>query len=103
MALNTISRRAFLRFSGSVVAALCACTKKNKKLPFPIIVQNDAQNGHLLFNHNFKNNDPTMHIPTLIVGGGIAGLSAAYTLRGKQFTLCELSNNLGGEFERRFL
>jgi len=33
---------------------------------------------------------------TLIVGGGIAGLSAAWQLKGQDFLLCELSDRLGG-------
>lgn len=63
---------------------------------FDVTVFTDIHTGHLLFESQNYPVGATQKTETLIVGGGIAGLSAAYHLKGKDFLLCELSDNLGG-------
>lgn len=63
---------------------------------FQITVHTDIHTGHLIFkSQNFPKVE-SQSINTLIVGGGIAGLSAANRLKDDDFLLCELSDNLGG-------
>ncbi len=52
--------------------------------------------GHLVFEGNSYDQGKETKLETLIVGGGIAGLSAACTLGNQDFILCELSDQLGG-------
>lgn len=63
---------------------------------FPIHVRSDHGVGHLLMESTswpMVSGDET---ETIIVGGGLAGLSAAYSLKDKKFKLYELSDRLGG-------
>lgn len=52
--------------------------------------------GHLILNSAAFPAGNTFSTDYLIVGGGIAGLSAACQLRDRDFILCELSTQLGG-------
>lgn len=63
---------------------------------YAINVQNDANVGHLIYESKGFRNGKTIETETLIVGGGIAGLSAACQLKNSNFLLCELSDRLGG-------
>lgn len=74
---------------------------------FDIEFKNDMAVGHMaLLSHPASSADGpaggqfpiTKKVQTeyMIVGGGIAGMSAAYKLRDKDFLLYELSNTLGG-------
>ena len=63
---------------------------------FPIDVHSDHQTGHLIFE---SQNWPEVNggsVPLVIVGGGLAGLAAAYKHRDQPFELFELSDRLGG-------
>ena len=46
--------------------------------------------------HQFEHPDATRKADIVIVGGGIAGLSAAYFLRGKDWLLLEKEDHFGG-------
>lgn len=67
-----------------------------QKANFDIEILSDAGVGHLLWKSKDYPSGETIHTEYLIVGGGIAGLSAAYQLRAEDFLLCELSERLGG-------
>ncbi|MDX2305733.1 MAG: FAD/NAD(P)-binding protein [Microscillaceae bacterium] len=90
-------RRNFLKFSGLILLSGCF-DKKNSGLSYsyPIHVHSDMAAGHHLMN---SGEYPKIKMPpqkTFIVGGGIAGITAAYQLRKEDFVLCELSESLGG-------
>src|SRR5271167_688984 len=46
--------------------------------------------------HTFAKPDATRKADVVIIGGGVAGLSAAYFLRGKDFLLLEKEDHFGG-------
>jgi monoamine oxidase len=46
--------------------------------------------------HQFERPDATRKADVVIIGGGVAGLSAAYFLRGKDFILLEKEDHFGG-------
>lgn len=92
------SRRALLKLSGAAVAGvLGACRGRSPSSNFKVLLQDDLLVGHRLFeNPPNWNGAPVETRDLLIVGGGIAGLTAAYCLRARQPLLCELSASLGG-------
>jgi len=90
-----MKRRNFIQISSLSLAALLVdgCDVSEE---YDIEFLNDMAVGHLAFeSHQFP---ITKNLKTeyLIVGGGVAGMSAAYQLRDKDFLLFELSNLLGG-------
>ncbi len=68
----------------------------HQKADFDIEILSDAGVGHLLWESKSYPIGNELTTEYLIVGGGIAGLSAAYQLREEDFLLCELSERLGG-------
>jgi protoporphyrinogen oxidase len=88
-------RRDFIQVSSLSLAALLVegCELSQA---FDIEFKNDMPFGHLVFES--QSFPVTKHLKTdyLIVGGGIAGMSAAYQLRDKNFLLFEVSDMLGG-------
>lgn len=97
-----IDRRRFLLGSLAGLAALGGAATFATAKPPPIpgrIVGANAAMGHRLHQGNFPPVTKTTQTPILIVGGGIAGLSAAWALQRagvKDYTLIELEENVGG-------
>ena len=63
---------------------------------FPIHVHSDYKIGHLVMHSQKWDRRTDDRVDTVIVGGGLAGLSSALKLKDTNFRLFELSNRLGG-------
>ncbi len=63
---------------------------------FPIDLHSDQAAGHLVFESQNWPMGGREAFDRVIVGGGVAGLAAAYKSRGQDFALFELSDRLGG-------
>ncbi len=95
-----MDRRYFLKLAAaipSVPFVLQSCLKAgNADYSGPIEIFNDMSIGHLVFESQKFGQGDSIEVKTLIVGGGIAGVTAASALGHEDFILCELSNRLGG-------
>ncbi|MEO6722511.1 MAG: FAD-dependent oxidoreductase [Ferruginibacter sp.] len=97
-----MNRRNFIKNSASIIAAgslleQCSVTPKH-----PIkgsIVGANSKTGHLLRNAKWQDSSSVTTVDTVIIGGGISGLSAARWLNSnghENFLLVELDNETGG-------
>ncbi|BDS13183.1 NAD(P)-binding protein [Aureispira anguillae] len=96
-----MNRRDFMKFgalslSPILVKYLNDWTTETAENNFDIEILSDAGVGHVLWESKDYAWGENLTTQCLIVGGGIAGLSAAYQLRSEDFLLCELSDYLGG-------
>lgn len=93
----TVSRRDFLH---SASAALVGLSIKSDRPITGTFVNDSFQLGHQLRDHAaFPLPKQTVKLPVVIVGGGIAGLSAAWRLQKKgfsDFVLLEMNSQAGG-------
>ena len=99
--MSPLSRRRFLQGSALLCAApYLGCTGSRDLRPISgAIVGAPAAAGHLLRDGNFPTPSVSREVETAIIGGGIAGLSAAWWFRrsgNKDFTLLELAPEAGG-------
>ncbi len=90
-----MNRRNFIQISSVSLAALLVegCNIDHE---LDIEYMNDMSIGHLAFESHQFPMTKKLSSKYLIVGGGIAGMSAAYALRNEDFLLFELSDLLGG-------
>ena len=94
---DTMKRRFFLKLStASILPFFGVSCNPGSRDSFEISVRSDMKFGHTLFEGQDYTSGPNAHTETLIVGGGVAGITAAYKLGGSDFVLCELSDTLGG-------
>lgn len=93
-----MERRKFIKISSLATLPLLlkSCDWPDTESSFPISVYTDIHTGHLIFKSSSFPQKESQTTKTLIVGGGVAGLSAANQLENKDFLLCELSDDLGG-------
>lgn len=96
-----MNRRDFMKFgalalSPVLIKYLNDWTQGTVENDFEIEILSDAAVGHILRESKDYPAGESLETDYLIVGGGIAGLSAAYELRKEDFLLCELSDYLGG-------
>ena len=98
------SRREFIKFvvAGSVAAG-CPINESLLTSPEPGVATSTQVHGeHFEISHEIRNGyqysrpDATSKADIVIVGGGVAGLSAAYFLRGKNWLLLEKEPQFGG-------
>ncbi|MBV9773570.1 MAG: FAD-dependent oxidoreductase, partial [Gemmatimonadetes bacterium] len=97
----TLSRREFLAATGGIAAAaLVGCAPKTDPPIAGGFVDDGHQRGHLLRDRaRFAAPRRTERVPVVIVGGGMAGLAAAWQLdrRGfRDFVLLEMEDCAGG-------
>ena len=97
------TRRDFIKYvvAGSIVSG---CPIKEALMaeppdpaPSPLVEGEYFATCHQLRDgHSFPKPDATRKVDIAIIGGGIAGLSAAYFLRGKDWLLLEKDDHFGG-------
>jgi|TARA_B110000495_G_scaffold199022_1_gene211760 protoporphyrinogen oxidase len=95
-----LDRRKFIKKTAlglSVPFWLTACdTDILNSNSFPISVSSLAQSGHMIKNALSLGVSKKRYTETLIVGGGLAGMAAAHTLKNKDYLLLELDDRHGG-------
>ncbi len=91
-----MKRRDFIYQISSISLATLLLEGCEPELPFEVIFKNDMPFGHLVFESHSFPQTKTLQAEYLIVGGGIAGMAAAYALRDKNFLLFEVSDMIGG-------
>jgi len=93
----TVSRRRFIQ---SASAALIGLSVKSERPIAGSFVNESFEQGHLLRDRaSFRPPQQAVKIPVVIVGGGIAGLSAAWRFEHKgfrDFLLLEMNQEAGG-------
>lgn len=93
----TVSRRTFLQ---SASVSLIGLSLKRDRPIAGAFVNESFQQGHLLRDRgNFPAPRQMVKVPIVIIGGGIAGLSAAWRLQKRGFTdfvLLEMNDQAGG-------
>ncbi|MGB2662531.1 MAG: FAD-dependent oxidoreductase [Candidatus Acidiferrum sp.] len=95
------SRRDFIKFlvAGSIASG---CPIDKALLADPDVKPANVEGEHFAIcheireGHSFAKPDATRKVDIVIVGGGMAGLSAAYFLRGKDWLLLEKEDHFGG-------
>lgn len=94
-----MDRRHFLKLSTVGGIGLTSCwgiEKKNIDIKFPIHVKSNMATGHKIMKAISVPSSKEIQTESLIIGGGIAGLSAANSLKGGDFILCEMEDDFGG-------
>ena len=95
-----MKRRDFIRLSSlAVLPYLTGACQWQGLWPadIPVTIHSDRKSGHAIRESlGWPTDSQSLRTDYLIIGGGIAGLSAAYTLRDRDYLLCELSDRLGG-------
>lgn len=94
-----MDRRHFLKLSAIGGVGLTSCwsiEQKKVEIHFPIHVRSNMNTGHKIMHAISIPSSTSVHTETLIVGGGIAGLSAANSLNSGDFILCEMDDDFGG-------
>ena len=100
--INVYSRKDFLKLGGLslLLTYLSACGLIPKKKQIPVsFAGSNSKRGHLLRSGSFPEPSSNIQINTLIVGGGVAGLSAAWQFKQQSFSdwlLLELDDSVGG-------
>lgn len=93
-----MNRRKFVK-SGTLITLpliLQSCDWPTSKKGYSVDVVSDATIGHLLYNSQSFVKGATIETEYLVVGAGIAGMTAACQLKENDLLVCELSDKLGG-------
>lgn len=98
---SKLRRRDFIKFvvAGSIASG---CPLDHALLADPPALTTEVEGEHFAVchqvrdGHTFRKPDATRKVDVAIIGGGMAGLSAAYFLRGKDWLLLEKEDHFGG-------
>jgi len=97
------TRRDFIKYvvSGSIASGcpvdMALIADPESKSPSPLVEGEHFDICHQVRDgHTFAKPDATRKVDVAIIGGGMAGLSAAYFLRGKDWLLLEKEDHFGG-------
>ena len=95
-----MQRRSFIKLSSlAILPLLAGChlgSRKEIEFAFDIELISDHKTGHLVRNGYHFPREVMPEKEWLVVGGGIAGMAAACTLKNENMALFELSKQLGG-------
>jgi hypothetical protein len=97
-----VKRRSFLRACGAGAAGLAAGACRGWPSPYPFsgrVVGASSHLGHLLKGDHWPRPRAERRVPVVIVGGGLAGLSAGWKLQKAgfdDFEILELEGEAGG-------
>lgn len=78
-----------------MIGVILGCDSK-ESLPFEVHIKSDHNVGHLVLKSLLFPKKKKEAVETIIVGGGIAGMTSAYKLKEEDFLLFELSDRMGG-------
>ncbi len=96
---NNINRRTFIKLStAAVISGFSGCHPLPSSFNFPIEINDDLLRGHLVFQNadTVFEKIPPQKCDTLIVGAGIAGLTAAVNLLDDHLIICDVGKAIGG-------
>ena len=92
-----MNRRDFLQLSaGSLFFFLQQSCSDPKRLRFPVRIHSDAKRGHFIRNIPTARPKEVFKKGIVIIGGGMAGMSAAVALKDHDIKVLELGAQLGG-------
>lgn len=94
-----MNRRAFIKMGTALVAVSVGCSPrdgKQRKAGYGITIDSNRSIGHLARKAMLQGIHKELSTDVLVVGGGIAGLSAACALQGRETVVCELGPTFGG-------
>ncbi|GAB4411872.1 MAG: hypothetical protein OHK0053_38490 [Microscillaceae bacterium] len=99
-----MNRRKFLKNFASLAGLGWAACQPSAPSAFPFPVYNSKEHrvGHLLRQGSTWPRLAAKKTDFLIIGGGLAGLTAAYSLKNEDFILCELGQDFGGTASAQF-
>ena len=94
-----MNRKAFLQISGTALIPIALGLFPEwgeEERKYAIKVNSDSRFGHLLRSDEVYPVKEILQKEIVVVGGGIAGLAAAWRLKDQSVTLLEASDRLGG-------
>ncbi|MSQ03957.1 MAG: NAD(P)/FAD-dependent oxidoreductase [Myxococcales bacterium] len=92
------SRRALLKGAGAAAVVACAPPAREAAIPCDTVAGEVMERGHRVRSPLANRPEPHERVDVAIVGGGVAGLSAAWALRGAGLSVevYELADEPGG-------
>ncbi|MEM1137800.1 MAG: NAD(P)-binding protein [Bacteroidota bacterium] len=96
---SSMKRRDFIKLSSLSILPIIACKEKYKSLgrnSFDIAINSDMPTGHLIMESEQFAQGKSYDTNLLVVGAGIAGLTAAANAPDMDCIVCELSDRIGG-------